>query len=102
MGRLWQILAPTRSRFAPNGVVELLCDDTLHHKSGRKVNGAGVFRDAVRSTVRRVVYALAPEPRRHRGAGTAVLGRLPDRDRRSMSGCTARTTPRPPSATPSR
>jgi len=59
MSRLWQILATHAvSRFAPTGVVELLCDDTLHHKSGRKVNGAGVFRDAVRSTVRRVVYAL--------------------------------------------
>jgi hypothetical protein len=33
-------------------------DDTLFHKAGRKVEGAGVFRDAVRSTVRRIVYAL--------------------------------------------
>ena len=53
MSRLWQILATHAvSRFAPTGVVELLCDDTLHHKSGRKINGAGVFRDAIRSTVR--------------------------------------------------
>ena len=48
----------TAGRFAPTGVVELLCDDTLFHKTGRKVAGAGVFRDAVRSTVGRVVYAL--------------------------------------------
>ena len=44
--------------FAPTGVVALDCDDTLFHKSGGKVEGAGIFRDAVRSTVRRVVYAL--------------------------------------------
>ena len=59
MSALWRPLAVHAvARFAPTGVVELLCDDTLHHKSGRQVNGAGVFRDAVRSTVRRVVYAL--------------------------------------------
>lgn len=59
MSGLWRTLAiHAVTRFAPAGVVELLCDDTLHHKSGRKVNGAGVFRDAVRSTVRRVVYAV--------------------------------------------
>jgi len=45
-------------RLAGDGVIELLCDDTLHHKSGRHVEGAGVFRDAVRSTVKTVVYAL--------------------------------------------
>ncbi len=45
-------------RFAPNGVIEVLCDDTLHHKSGPQVNAAGVFRDAVRSTGTQVVYAL--------------------------------------------
>ncbi len=56
---LWRTLA-TRAvdRFAPTGVVELLCDDTLHHKTGRHINGAGIFRDAVRSTTARVVYAL--------------------------------------------
>ncbi len=49
MNRLWRTL-PTHAvdRFAPTGVIELLCDDTLHHKTGRQVNGAGVFRDAVR------------------------------------------------------
>ena len=59
MSGLWRVLAiHVVARFAPTGVVELLCDDTLFHKTGRKVAGAGVFRDAVRSTVGRVVYAL--------------------------------------------
>lgn len=56
---LWRILATHAvHRFAPPGVVSFDCDDTLFHKSGRKVAGAGTFRDAVRSTSRRVVYAL--------------------------------------------
>ena len=38
--------------------LDLDLDDTLFHKSGRKVNGAGNFRDAVRSCGKRVVYAL--------------------------------------------
>jgi len=59
MGRLWRVLATHAiSRFAPTGAVPVDCDDTLFHKTGRRVNGAGVFRDAVRSTSRRVVYAL--------------------------------------------
>jgi hypothetical protein len=59
MHRLWRVLAVHAiTAFAPDGVIALDCDDTLYHKAGHKVNGAGVFRDAVRSTVRRVVYAL--------------------------------------------
>ena len=59
MGVLWRVLAiHAIGSFAPTGVVALDCDDTLFHKSGGKVEGAGIFRDAVRSTVRRVVYAL--------------------------------------------
>lgn len=59
MSALWRTLATHAvARFAATGVVVLDCDDTLFHKSGRKVDGAGVFRDAVRSTTRRVVYAL--------------------------------------------
>lgn len=58
MEALWRILArhlvATSSR---TGVVELLCDDTLFHHQGRKIEGAGTFRDAVRSTLARVVYA---------------------------------------------
>lgn len=56
---LWRLLATHAvSTFAATGVVSLDCDDTLFHKSGRKVAGAGTFRDAVRSTGSRVVYAL--------------------------------------------
>ena len=36
----------------------LIVDDTLIHKSGRHVEGAGVFRDPVRSTAHKTVYAL--------------------------------------------
>jgi hypothetical protein len=58
MSRLWHILCGYAvGRLAPGGVVELVCDDTLHHKSGPKVAGSGIFRDAVRSTVKKVVYA---------------------------------------------
>ena len=59
MSGLWTVLPiHVVARHAPAGTVELLCDDTLVHKSGRKVHGAGVFRDAVRSTTKRVVYAM--------------------------------------------
>lgn len=58
MHRLWQVLAGHLiTRFAPTGVVQLACDDTLFHHEGGKVEGAGTFRDAVRSTLARVVYA---------------------------------------------
>lgn len=58
MSRLWQSLATHLvDRLCPDGVVELACDDTLFHHDGPKVHGAGIFRDAVRSTLRRVVYA---------------------------------------------
>ena len=59
MARLWRVLAiHVIARFAPEGVIALDCDDTLFHKSGRRIDGAGVFRDAVRSSARRVVYAM--------------------------------------------
>ena len=58
MHRLWHVLTThLADRFCPHGVIELACDDTLFHHAGRKVEGAGTFRDAVRSTLRRVVYA---------------------------------------------
>jgi len=58
MNRLWQILTcHLVATFSPTGVIELACDDTLFHHEGRKVEGAGIFRDAVRSTLGRVVYA---------------------------------------------
>jgi hypothetical protein len=40
------------------GPVPVLIDDTLFKKTGRKVEGTGIFRDAVRSTRSKVVYAL--------------------------------------------
>jgi hypothetical protein len=58
MGRMWQIwtvfLVDT---FYPEGAIPIDVDDTLFHKSGRKVEGAGYWRDAVRSTTSKVVYA---------------------------------------------
>lgn len=58
MSRLWRVLAVhIVATLAPAGTVTVDCDDTLFHRDGRKVEGAGVFRDAVRSTVRKVVYA---------------------------------------------
>jgi hypothetical protein len=43
--------------FAPAGRVPLDLDDTLFHKSGRRVAGAAWWRDAVHSTGTRTVYA---------------------------------------------
>ena len=58
MPGLWQILAVHAvGAFCPTEVVSVDLDDTLFHKTGRNIEGAGVFRDAVRSTARRVVYA---------------------------------------------
>ncbi len=60
MPLLWRPLARHMvAALCPDSDVLLLdLDDTLFHKTGRKVEGAGSFRDAVRSTGRRVVYAL--------------------------------------------
>jgi hypothetical protein len=59
MSALWRTLAVHAiGRFSPDETVDLDVDDTLYHKSGRSVDGAGIFRDAVRSTVSRVVHAL--------------------------------------------
>jgi hypothetical protein len=56
---LWEVLAVHAvGLLCPRGVVTLDLDDTLYKKSGRKVEGAGIFRDAVRSTRNKVVYAL--------------------------------------------
>ncbi|WP_347351363.1 transposase [Intrasporangium sp.] len=57
MSWLWQVLTVHLvGRLVPTGVDELACDDTLFHHEGRHVEGAGTFRDAVRSTAKRVVY----------------------------------------------
>jgi hypothetical protein len=54
---LWNRLAGFLIRtFAPSGTILLDLDDTLFHRTGRKVEGAGWWRDAVRSTRNRIVY----------------------------------------------
>ena len=59
LSELWRLLAVHAiGRFAPEGVVALDCDDTLFHKTGRRIDGAGIFRDAVRSTGTRTMYAI--------------------------------------------
>lgn len=53
---LWDLTATLLIRhFAPDGRIDLLLDDTLFHRRGRHIDGAGVFRDAVRSTANSVV-----------------------------------------------
>ena len=55
--RLWQILAKLLvAIFYPSGTIPIDLDDTIFHRTGRKVQGAGYFRDAVRSTAKQVVY----------------------------------------------
>lgn len=58
MSDLWKILARIliQTLYA-KGIITLALDDTLFHRSGRKVNGAGYWRDAVRSTQKHIVYA---------------------------------------------
>jgi hypothetical protein len=56
---LWTaMVAVVVEHLGPEGPVVCYLDDTLFHRAGRKVNGAGSFRDAVRSTRSRVVYAF--------------------------------------------
>ena len=58
MAGLWQILTRILiAMFCRNGMITLALDDTLFHHSGRKVNGAGYWRDAVRSTRSKTIYA---------------------------------------------
>ena len=58
MAKLWQLLAKILIQtFCRNRIVTLALDDTLFHHSGKKVNGAGYWRDAVRSTKSKTVYA---------------------------------------------
>jgi hypothetical protein len=55
---LWRLLAIWLVKvFYPTGVITTDLDDTLYHRSGRKVNGAAWWRDAVRSTGTKVVHA---------------------------------------------
>ena len=58
VNKLWKILTVMLVKiFYPTGVIPLALDDTLFHHSGRKINGAGYWRDAVRSTKKSIVYA---------------------------------------------
>jgi hypothetical protein len=55
---LWKVLVIHMvGVLAASGNLVLDCDDTLYKKSGRNIDGAGSFRDAVRSTRNKVVYA---------------------------------------------
>jgi hypothetical protein len=58
MSELWRRLARVLIRtFYPQGIIELDLDDTLFHRCGRKVSGAAAWRDAVRSTHAKAVFA---------------------------------------------
>lgn len=55
---LWKVLVVHLvGVLCPSGTLVVDCDDTLYKKSGRKIEGAGSFRDAVRSTRNKIVYA---------------------------------------------
>jgi len=59
MAELWHGLGGLLvARLAPTGVLHVDLDDTLFHKAGRQIDGAGIFRDPIRSTAHKVVYAL--------------------------------------------
>ncbi|MFA5866253.1 MAG: transposase [Phycisphaerae bacterium] len=56
-GRLWELLARFLIRtFYSTGVIGLDLDDTVFHHTGRKMDRAGIWRDAVRSTKNKIVY----------------------------------------------
>ena len=58
MAKLWHKLAIILiQRFCRDGIITLALDDTLFHHSGTKINGAGWWRDTVRSTKSKTVYA---------------------------------------------
>jgi hypothetical protein len=57
MSSLWRLLAILLIRvFYRSGRIHTDLDDTLFHRSGKKVDGAGWWRDAVRSSGKTVVY----------------------------------------------
>jgi len=59
MAHLWQRVARRLvERFHPRGDIPLTLDDTTFHKTGRKMEGAGWWRDAVRSTAQKVVHCF--------------------------------------------
>ena len=59
MDELWRALfLIITTTLVPEGVIRLAGDDTLLHHGGRRIFGVGAFRDAVRSTKKRVAYAF--------------------------------------------
>lgn len=55
--RLWERLARLLVRtFCSTGVIGVDLDDTLFHHTGRAMEGASFWRDAVRSTKNKIVY----------------------------------------------
>ena len=59
MPDLWRVLVGLLvAALAPTGTLRVDLDDTVFHRAGRKIEGAGIFRDPIRSTARKVVYAV--------------------------------------------
>lgn len=59
MALIWEIAARRLvASLILSAEIPLALDDTLFHKTGRSIEGAGIFRDAVRSSGSRVVHAL--------------------------------------------
>jgi len=57
LSRFWELLARQLiGHCHPQGVIPLVLDDTAFHKSGRKIEGASWWRDAVRATGKKVVH----------------------------------------------
>jgi hypothetical protein len=55
--QLWKLLAEILIKlFYPAGTVWMDMDDTIFHRTGQKVDGAGWWRDAIRSTASHVVH----------------------------------------------
>jgi len=54
---LWGVIVTLAVAHVGPGPIVVVLDDTLLHRPGRKVDGAGSWRDAVRSTANRVVHA---------------------------------------------
>ena len=56
---LWRGIARQLvTRFYPTGAIPIQIDDTAFHKSGLRIEGAGWWRDAVRSTGNKVVHCF--------------------------------------------
>ena len=54
---LWKLLTQMLiGMFYPSGTVWMDMDDTLFHRTGRKIDGAGWWRDAIRSTTSHIVH----------------------------------------------